>query len=116
MTTATVSHRCCGLITTSARPPCKTLAQSEIFLEAGIASLKHFPYVASSDFHKPRHLYSWKTLLRCDKNWPAIRDALRRNVDVALTLFRDGSWTDSDAHTTTIRPSSPAKPDVVTAT
>jgi 3',5'-nucleoside bisphosphate phosphatase len=57
-----------------------------------VTSLKHFPYVANSDFHKPKHLYSWKTLLRCDKNWPAIRQALRSNVDVALTLFRDGSW------------------------
>ncbi len=37
-------------------------------------------------------LYSWKTLLRCEKNWPAIRKALRSNVDVALTLFRNGSW------------------------
>jgi predicted metal-dependent phosphoesterase TrpH len=57
-----------------------------------VTSLKHYPYVANSDFHKPKHLYSWKTLLRCDKTWPAVRDALRRNVDVALTLFRDGSW------------------------
>jgi predicted metal-dependent phosphoesterase TrpH len=57
-----------------------------------VTSLKHYPYVASSDFHKPKHLYSWKTLVRCDKNWPAIRKALRSNVDVALTLFRNGSW------------------------
>jgi predicted metal-dependent phosphoesterase TrpH len=57
-----------------------------------VTSLKHFPYVANSDFHKPKHLYSWKTLLRCEKNWPAIKQALRSNVDVALTLFRNGSW------------------------
>jgi hypothetical protein len=57
-----------------------------------VTSLKHYPYVANSDFHKAKHLYSWKTLLRCEKNWPAIRDALRRNVDVALTLYRNGSW------------------------
>jgi hypothetical protein len=57
-----------------------------------VTSLKHYPYVASSDFHKPKHLYSWKTLLRCEKNWPAVRQALRSNVDVALTLFRNGSW------------------------
>ena len=36
-----------------------------------VTSLKHYPYVANSDFHKPKHLYSWKTLLRCEKNWPA---------------------------------------------
>jgi predicted metal-dependent phosphoesterase TrpH len=57
-----------------------------------VTSLKHYPYVANSDFHKTKHLYSWKTLLRCEKNWPAIREALRRNVDVALTLYRNGSW------------------------
>jgi predicted metal-dependent phosphoesterase TrpH len=57
-----------------------------------VTSLKHYPYVASSDFHKPKHLYSWKTLVRAEKNWPAIREALRDNVDVALTLFRNGSW------------------------
>jgi len=57
-----------------------------------VTSLKHYPYVANSDFHKPKHLYSWKTLLRCEKNGPAVKHALRTNVDVALTLFRDGDW------------------------
>jgi hypothetical protein len=57
-----------------------------------VTSLKHFPYVASSDFHKPKHLYSWKTLLRCGKDWPSVRQALRDNVDVALTLFRKEAW------------------------
>ena len=58
-----------------------------------VTSLKHYPYVANSDFHKPKHLYSWKTLLRCDKHWPDIKRALRSNVDIALTLFRNGEWT-----------------------
>ena len=57
-----------------------------------VTSLKHYPYVANSDFHKPKHLYSWKTLVRSEKSWPAIRRALRTNEDVALTLFRNGSW------------------------
>jgi 3',5'-nucleoside bisphosphate phosphatase len=57
-----------------------------------VTSLKHYPYVANSDFHKAKHLYSWKTLVRCDKNWDAIALALRKNVDVALTLYRNGSW------------------------
>ena len=55
-----------------------------------MTSLKHYPYVASSDFHKAKH--SWKTLVRCDKTWPDVREALRRNVDVALVLYRNGSW------------------------
>jgi hypothetical protein len=57
-----------------------------------VTSLKHYPYVANSDFHKPKHLYSWKTLVRCDKTWPSIKRALRSNVDIALTLFRNGAW------------------------
>jgi hypothetical protein len=57
-----------------------------------VTSLKHYPYVANSDFHKAKHLYSWKTLLRCEKNWDAIARTLRANVDVALTLYRNGSW------------------------
>ncbi len=57
-----------------------------------VTSLKHYPYIANSDFHKAKHLYSWKTLLRCEKNWEAIARTLRANVDVALTLYRSGSW------------------------
>ena len=57
-----------------------------------VTSLKHYPYVANSDFHKPKHLYSWKTLLKSEKNWPAIAAAMRANVDIALTLYRNGSW------------------------
>jgi predicted metal-dependent phosphoesterase TrpH len=56
-----------------------------------VTSLKHYPYVANSDFHKPKHLYSWKTLLKCEKNWEAIAHTLRQNVDIALTLYRNGS-------------------------
>jgi predicted metal-dependent phosphoesterase TrpH len=54
-----------------------------------VTSLKHYPYVANSDFHKPKHLYSWKTLLRCDRSWPAIKIALKANTDIAITLYRD---------------------------
>jgi predicted metal-dependent phosphoesterase TrpH len=57
-----------------------------------VTSLKHYPYIANSDFHKPKHLYSWKTLLRCEKEWSAIAQTLRENVDVALMLYRNCSW------------------------
>ena len=56
-----------------------------------VTSLKHYPYVASSDFHKAKHLYSWKTLVRSAKTWPAVKAALKSNVDVAITLFRKDS-------------------------
>ena len=32
-----------------------------------VISLKKYPYIANSDFHRTRHLYSWKTLLNCEK-------------------------------------------------
>jgi predicted metal-dependent phosphoesterase TrpH len=54
-----------------------------------VTSLKHYPYVANSDFHKPKHLFSWKTLLRCEKNWPAVKTALKENRDVGLMLYRN---------------------------
>src|SRR6185312_5068270 len=44
-----------------------------------VTSLKHYPYVANSDFHKPKHLYSWKTLLRSNKDVGAIKQTLRQN-------------------------------------
>jgi hypothetical protein len=39
-----------------------------------------------------RRLFWVKTLVRAEKNWPSVRQALRANVDVALTLFRNGYW------------------------
>ena len=56
-----------------------------------VTSLKHYPYVANSDFHKAKHLYSWKTLVRSAKTWPAVKAALKSNVDIAITLFRKDS-------------------------
>ena len=40
----------------------------------------------------PKRLYSWKTLERAAKNWEAIAHTLRANVDIALTLYRNGAW------------------------
>ena len=54
-----------------------------------VISLKKYPYVANSDFHKARHLYSWKTLLNCDKNPESIKQCIRQNNGVAITLFRN---------------------------
>jgi predicted metal-dependent phosphoesterase TrpH len=54
-----------------------------------VISLKKYPYIANSDFHKPRHLYSWKTLLNCKKDIESIKQCIRHNKGVAITLFRD---------------------------
>ena len=53
-------------------------------------SLKRFAFLANSDFHKPKHIYSWKTLLHCEKDPEAIKHCIRRNEQVSLTLYRDG--------------------------
>ncbi|MFO1497964.1 MAG: PHP domain-containing protein [Verrucomicrobiota bacterium] len=50
--------------------------------------LKRLPFLANSDFHKPKHVYSWKTLLYCAKEPEAIKECIRTNRDVAITLFR----------------------------
>jgi len=54
-----------------------------------VVSLKRYPYIANSDFHKAHHLYSWKTLLNCDKNVEAVKQCIRHNRGVAITLFRN---------------------------
>ena len=53
-----------------------------------VVGLKKFNYIANSDFHQERHLYSWKTLLHCEKNVEAIKHAIRRNTGVAVYLYR----------------------------
>ncbi|MDX1952360.1 MAG: glycosyltransferase [Verrucomicrobiota bacterium] len=51
--------------------------------------LKNLPFIANSDFHKPKHIYSWKTILHCEKEVEAIKDCVRKNVDLSITLYRD---------------------------
>jgi hypothetical protein len=55
-----------------------------------VVGLKKFNYIANSDFHEARHLYSWKTLLRCEKNREAVKSAIRSNDGVSIYLFREG--------------------------
>lgn len=43
------------------------------------------PYVASSDFHKPAHLWAWKTLMSCDRTPRAIFEALRSTAELGAT-------------------------------
>ena len=51
--------------------------------------LKRLPLIAGSDFHKPKHLTSWKTMLWCEKDPEAIKECIRLNKDVSITLYRD---------------------------
>jgi len=60
--------------------------RNNIFNDIG---LKRLPFIANSDFHKPKHIYSWKTLIYCEKDADAIKECIRRNEHVAITLYRD---------------------------
>ncbi len=62
--------------------------RNNIFTPVG---LKRLAFLANSDFHKPKHIYSWKTLLRCRKDPEAIKACIRKNEQVAITLYRDGA-------------------------
>jgi len=55
-------------------------------------STKRLPYIANSDFHKPKHIYSWKTLVYCEKSPEAIKACIRKNEHVAITLYREGEF------------------------
>jgi predicted metal-dependent phosphoesterase TrpH len=44
-----------------------------------------FKYIGNSDFHKPEHLYAWKTLLPCAKNEAEIWRALEHGQGLAVT-------------------------------
>ena len=60
--------------------------RNNIFNDVG---LKRLPFIANSDFHKPKHIYSWKTLIHAEKDYEAIKDCVRCNEHVAITLYRD---------------------------
>lgn len=45
------------------------------------------PSVVSGDFHRPEHLYGWKTLLPCSKNETAVVDYLRSRRPAYLSLI-----------------------------
>jgi processive 1,2-diacylglycerol beta-glucosyltransferase len=66
--------------------------RNNIFNDVG---LKRLPFIANSDFHKPSHIYSWKTLIYAEKDSEAIKDCVRRNEHVAITLYRDFAHTPS---------------------
>jgi len=53
--------------------------------------MKRLPFLGNSDFHKPKHIYSWKTLLYCEKEGEAIKECIRRNEHVSITLFRENN-------------------------
>jgi predicted metal-dependent phosphoesterase TrpH len=66
--------------------------RNNIFTPVG---LKRLAYIANSDFHKPKHICSWKTLLQCEKEPEAIKECIRKNERVSLTLYREDGMTEA---------------------
>jgi processive 1,2-diacylglycerol beta-glucosyltransferase len=60
--------------------------RNNIFTPIG---LKRLPFIANSDFHKPKHIDSWKTLLRCEKSPEAVKECIRMNRNVSITVYHD---------------------------
>ncbi|WP_211247082.1 PHP domain-containing protein [Methermicoccus shengliensis] len=59
--------------------------RDDLFNSIGV---KKYNYIANSDFHEPRHIYSWKTLIKAEKNTEALKEAIRNNEYVAIYLMR----------------------------
>jgi UDP-N-acetylglucosamine:LPS N-acetylglucosamine transferase/predicted metal-dependent phosphoesterase TrpH len=76
-------------------------------------SLRRLPFLANSDFHKPKHIFSWKTLLNCEKDAEAIKECIRRNENVSITLYRgEETSAATEIPTRTLeQPSLPLPPD-----
>ncbi len=49
-----------------------------------VVSREKLPHIANSDFHRPDHLYAWKTLLKAEKTVGAVLDALKRNAGIGV--------------------------------
>lgn len=49
-----------------------------------VVSREKLPHVANSDFHRPEHLYAWKTLLKAEKSVAGILEALKRASGIGV--------------------------------
>ena len=47
-------------------------------------SRESLPHLANSDFHRPEHLYAWKTLLNAEKTASRVLAALRRGTGIGV--------------------------------
>lgn len=46
------------------------------------------PMIANSDFHHPKQMRSWKTLIRCEQNLDSFKEAIR-NQDIQFTFYEE---------------------------
>jgi predicted metal-dependent phosphoesterase TrpH len=55
-----------------------------------VVSREKLPHIANSDFHRPEHLYAWKTLLKAEKTAAAVLDALKRAGGIGVLRLTPG--------------------------
>lgn len=46
------------------------------------------PMIANSDFHHPKHIKSWKTLINCELSFEALKVAIK-NQQIEFTFYRE---------------------------
>jgi hypothetical protein len=49
-----------------------------------VISRQSLPHLANSDFHRPEHLYAWKSLLHAEKTRESVLAALRRGTGIGV--------------------------------
>lgn len=49
-----------------------------------VVTRERLRHIANSDFHRPEHLYAWKTLLRAEKTEESVLAALRRGTGIGI--------------------------------
>jgi predicted metal-dependent phosphoesterase TrpH len=60
-------------------------------------SREKLPHIANSDFHRPEHLYAWKTLLKAEKTAVAVLDALKRAAGIGVLRLTPGRAAEATA-------------------
>ncbi len=49
-----------------------------------VISRESLPHLANSDFHRPEHLFAWKTLLQAEKTRESVLAALKRGIGIGV--------------------------------
>jgi len=62
-----------------------------------IVGLERFPFLASSDFHEPYHLTSWKSLIFAEKEKESIKEAILQRK-LSLFFFNDNGSVKKTPH------------------
>lgn len=55
-----------------------------------VISRQSLPHLANSDFHRPEHLYAWKSLLQAEKTRAGVIAALKRGTGIGVFRLSEG--------------------------